>query len=149
MAKKRYLESDFFEGYSLIGIVCGLPDFRISYFINRHLHLHLRKYAPFSLTPDKQPLFSWYHYEQETMRRNFFLMQNKNGADFLLHALRKFDYLLLLYGNIPAGYPQKILADLRTTPYITAAYEQNLAQLKNTDLLIAQNEHHATKQLAR
>jgi len=147
VARKRYLESDFFEGYTLIGIVCSLPDFRVSFFINRHLHLALKKYAPFSLNPEEKPVFSWYHHAEEALRRDFFLIQNKNNTTLLLPSLTKFDYILLVYGNIPDSFPEKILSALRATPYISAAFEQELSQLKNSDLLIERNEQHATEQL--
>ncbi len=143
MVKKRILQSDFFEGYSLIGIVCGLPDFRMAYFINLQAHLNLKKYRDFSLARDTKGAFSWYQHKNEELRRHYFLIQNKKDAAVLLPALRNFDYLLLLYGNIPSSYLEEILTALRKTPYITAAFVQDLNKLKNGDLLIAQNERHA------
>ena len=149
MAKKRFLEGDFFEGYSLLGIVCGLPDFRTTHFINRQAHLDLKKYRDFSLNEGAKNGFSWYHYENEELRRDYYLIQNKRGTAVLLPELRNFDYLLLLYGNIPPSYRKEILTILRKTPYITAAFEQDLNKLKNGDLLIVKNEHHASGQKAQ
>lgn len=146
MGKKRFLEGDFFEGYTLLGIVCGLPDFRITHFINQQAHLDLKKYRDFSLNGEPENRFSWYHYENEELRRDYYLIQNKRGTSVLLPDLRNFDYLLLLYGNIPPSYREEILAVLRNTPYITAAFEQDLNNLKNGDLLIVKNEHHASEQ---
>ncbi len=149
MTKKRFLEGNFFEGYSLLGIVCGLPDFRMAHFINRQLHLHLKKQKDFSLTENQKATFSWYQYQNEELRRHYFLIQNKKAADVLLPALRSFDYLLLLYGNFSPAYLDEILTLLRKTPHITAAFEQDLNKLKNGDLLIAQNERHASRHKAQ
>jgi len=146
MSKKRYLEGDFFEGYSLLGIVCGLPDFRATHFINRHCHLDLMKYRDFSLTDEKYASFSWYYFSNEELRRDYYLIQNKNGMDILLPGLRNFDYLLLMYGNVTTSYLEELLVTLRNTPYVTAVFEQDLNKLKNGDLLIEKNELHAMEQ---
>ncbi|UBM62345.1 IPExxxVDY family protein [Candidatus Sulfidibacterium hydrothermale] len=144
MAKKQFIESNFFEGYRLIGIVCGLPDFRLSHFINREIGLALKKHQNFSLSEDQKPVFSWYFYHQEEQHRQFFLIQNKNKAELLLPSLNNFDYLLLTYGNFSDATIEELLQQLRRIPYITAAYEQDLAALKQGDLLIARNEQHTT-----
>jgi len=144
MAKKQFIESNFFEGYRLIGIVCGLPDFRISHFINRETELFLKKKKNFSLSEPRQPVFSWYFYHQEEQHRQFFLIQNKNKAELLMPSLNNFDYLLLMYGNFSDKIIEELLQKLRRIPYITAAYDQNLATIKEGDLLIARNEQHTT-----
>jgi len=146
MAKKRYLKGDFFEGYSLLGIVCGLPDFRTTHFINQYGGFDFKKYEDFSLSQEKETAFSWYYFSNEEMRRNYFLIQNKDGADILLPALRNFDYLLLMYGNITTQYLGELLPLLRDAPNVTAVFEQDLNKIKNGELLIEKNELHALKQ---
>ncbi len=146
MAKKRYLKSDFFEGYTLLGIVCGLPDFRTTHFINQYGGFDFKKYEDFSLSQRKEAAFSWYYFSNEEMRRDYFLIQNKNGADILLPALRNFDYLLLMYGSIAAQYLGELLPLLRNAPNVTAVFEQDLNKVKNGELLIEKNELHALKQ---
>ncbi len=146
MAKKRYLKGDFFEGYSLLCIVCGLPDFRATHFINQYGGFELKKYKHFSLSPEKEVAFSWYYFSNRELRRDYYLILNKNRAEILMPALHNFDYLLLLYGNITAQYLGELLAALRKTPYVTAVFEQDLDKLKNGDLLIERNEFHALNQ---
>jgi hypothetical protein len=146
MAKKRYLEGDFFEGYSLLGIICGLPDFRATHFINQYGSFEFKKHEPFSLSPASDTSFSWYYFNNEELRRDYYLIQNKNGTETLMQALHNFDYLLLMYGNITAQYIGELLPALRKMPYVTAVFEQDLNTLKNGDLLIEKNELHALKQ---
>jgi len=146
MAKKRYLEGDFFEGYSLLGIVCGLPDFRATHFINHHGNFDFKKYKDFSLFQEKETAFSWYYFSNEELRHDYFLIQNKEGTEILMPALRNFDYLLLMYGNITTQYLGNLLATLRKTPYVSAVFVQDLGKLKNGSLLIEKNEFHALKQ---
>ncbi len=146
MAKKRYLKGDSFEGYSLLGIVCGLPDFRATHFINQYGGFDFKKYEVFSLSQEKETAFSWYYSSNEEMRRDYFLIQNKDGADILLPALRNFDYLLLMYGNITAQYLGELLPLLRNVPNVTAVFEQDLNKVKNGELLIEKNELHALEQ---
>ena len=144
MGKKQLIESDFFEGYRLIGIVCSLPDFRLSYFINRETGLFLKKQKNFSLTETKNPVFSWYFYHHEEQHRQFFLIQNKNQSELLLATLANFDYLLLMYGNFTDVATQELLKKLRHISYVTAAFEQKLSQIKQADLLIVRNEEQVT-----
>ena len=146
MAKKRYLEGNFFEGYSLLGIICGLPDFRATHFINQYGSFYFKKHEPFSLSQESDTSFSWYYFNNEELRRDYYLIQNKNGTETLMQALRNFDYLLLMYGNITAQYLGELLSALRKMPYVTAVFEQDLNTLKNGDLLIEKNELHALKQ---
>ena len=146
MAKKRYLKSDFFDGYSLLGIVCGLPDFRATHFINQYGSFDFKKYKNFSLSQEKDTAFSWYYFSNEGMRRDYYLIQNKNGTDLLLPILRNFDYLLLMYGNITVQYLDELLPVLRNTPNVTAVFEQDLGKLKNSSLFIEKNELHILQQ---
>ncbi len=146
MTKKRYLEGNFFEGYSLLGIICGLPDFRATHFINQYASVDFKKKENFSLSQETKVTFSWYFFRNEELRRDYYLIQNKNNTEILLPALHNFDYLLLMYGNISAQYMGKLLAALRKMPYVTAVFEQDLNTLKNGDLLIEKNELHALKQ---
>ncbi len=146
MAKKRFFKSGFFEGYSLFGIVCGLPDFRTTHFINQYGGFDFKKYQDFSLSQEKDTAFSWYYFSNGEMRRDYFLIQNKNGADVLLPPLRNFDYLLLMYGNITAKYLGELLPALRNAPHVTAVFEQDLNKVKNGELLIEKNEFHTLKQ---
>jgi len=146
MTKKRYLQGDFFEGYSLLGIICGLPDFRATHFINQYGGFDFKKYKDFSLSQETDASFSWYYFNNEELRRDYFLIQNKNRTRTLIPALHNFDYLLLMYGNITAQYLGELLAALRKMPYVTAVFEQDLNTLKKGDLLIEKNELHALKQ---
>jgi len=147
MAKKRYLKGDFYEGYYLLGIVCGLPDFRATHFINQYGGFNFKKYNNFSLSREKEMAFSWYYFSNEEMRRDYFLIQNKKGADMLIPALRNFDYLLLMYGNITVQYLGELLPVLRNTPNVTAVFEQDLGKLKNSSLFIEKNELHTLRQV--
>jgi hypothetical protein len=144
MAKKQYLESDFYEGYSLLSIVCGLPDYRLAHYINLHAQIELQKFDDFIF--DRQAAFSWYSYTDQEQRRSYFLMQNKKDENLLLPSLRRFDYLLLLYGNFIPLYLNDLMANLRTIPYVTAVFAYPLLHVKKGDMLIQQNELHATRQ---
>lgn len=146
MAKKSYLEGNFSEGYSLFGIVCGLPDFRATHFLNQYGNLNLKKYNDFSLLQQPKTGFSWYAFSNEEMRRDYYLIQNKNRTKILMPALRNFDYLLLMFGNFTTPYLEEFLTALRKTPHVAAVFKQDLNSLKNGDLLIEKNELHAIKQ---
>ncbi|HDO06453.1 MAG TPA: IPExxxVDY family protein [Bacteroidetes bacterium] len=149
MAKKLFLEGDFFEGYYLLGIVCGQPDYRLTHFINQNCGLNLKKYKNFSPQQEAASGFSWFHYPDEKRRTQYYFMQNKNGEKVILASLRKFDYLLLIYGNAFKGFLEELLADLRKTPYVVAVFELDLNKLKMGALFIEKNELHALEQLGR
>ncbi len=146
MTKKRYLEGNFFEGYSLLGLVCGLPDFRVTHFINQYGSFDFKKYRNFSLSQENETSFSWYYFSYEELRHDYYLIQNKADTAMLMPELRDFDYLLLMYGNITAQYIDQLITSLRKIPYVTAVFELNLNKLKNGDLFIEKNELHSVKQ---
>ncbi len=149
MAKKLFLEGDFFEGYYLLGIVCGQPDYRLTYFINQHCNLNFKKYRNFSFQQEAASGFSWFHYPDEERRTQYYFMQNRNGEEAMLASLKKFDYFLLIYGHALKGFLKELLADLRRTPYVVAVFELDLNKLKTGALFIEKNELHALEQLGR
>ncbi|HEA31025.1 hypothetical protein LCGC14_2351870 [marine sediment metagenome] len=146
------LEYDF----SLIAIHCSLEDYRIAYFLNRHLGIHLQRRAQ-DVDFKKQgyeALFSLFTFEDSRNYRSYTLVGNnckvkhpcsaddeglfKTQENFklinLIPELRKTDFFLKLESDTLT--PKTILAQINQIPQVVTAYTVDVNQLKSKRNLI-------------
>ena len=105
MAKKLQLRSEPESEYQLIGIVCMLKDYRLTYHLNKHLFLDLVKKDDLNaeaINPGKAVNISFYYFEETGNRIKFYLIGNKNENGMLLSEFRQADYFLLINGLFPS-----------------------------------------------
>lgn len=147
------LEYDF----SLYAIHCSLEDYRIAYFLNKHLEMRLerrQKDADFK-KETYEALFSLFIFEDSRNYRTFTLVANKSkvkqqgqsreypglfkeqqGYDYtsLVPELKKADYFLKLESEIPAS--RTLVSQIKKIPQVITAYEVAVNQLKSKQNLI-------------
>ncbi len=148
MAKIKKLHLSNLEGEKihLVGVVCHIPDYRLSHFINSYLNLRLKKFGDFS--PSFQSLsYSWYYYFHEEFRSHFYLIANRGEGSYLLPQLKNFDYLFFVKGAIPEENMVHTVTLLRNTPTISAAYTQEITKIKRYDELLEALEIHEMKEI--
>ncbi len=141
MAKKLQVSGDIREGFHLLSLVSSFADYRISFFINNHLGLMLKKYADFVPEPG-QPPFSWFYFYDGDLLLYYYLFSNKSQGKNLIPELKQFDYLLFIKGSLPGDLFDKKTASLRATEGVQAVFRPDIMKIKNTDLLLEALELH-------
>ena len=142
MAKKLSSKFDFSSEYTLIGISCHLKDYRLTFFLNNKLHLHLSRIDDFVQEgPDKTDLnYSVYFYKCLETQNNFCLISNHHSDGKLIPTIGSVDYFLLIENEIPNDRKKELIKDIKTIPNILTAYELDLAKVKNIHQLLAELE---------
>jgi len=142
MAKKLTLKLDFSSEYTLIGISCHLKDYRLTFFLNKKLHLHLSRIDDFVQEGhDKANLnYSVFFYQCLETQNNFCLISNHHSDGKLIPNIGSIDYFLLIENEIPNGRKKELIKEIKTIPNVLTAYELDLAKVKNIHQLLAELE---------
>lgn len=152
MSKIHSFDFEYEHNYCLIGIHSTLEDYRIAYFLNKNLDLHLSRFKEdldFSSLDCDFPLF---HYEDETTQTSWSLISNKHvfvtnvnqsnlfeeltKTSFLISEKKEIDYFIKINGYINHNNLQNILLKINNTKQIITSYSLDPNELKSKDYLI-------------
>ncbi len=125
MAKKIVLNVDYEHAFLAIGICSPQKDYRLCWLLNKHLETDLRKIRDFSYTPPglKEKLdFAVYRYLNERKRMDYSLVANRSSGYMLFPDPKNLDYLFLVRNPSDQFEPAGILAMIRKTPFVQAAF---------------------------
>lgn len=147
MTKKLKIESNLFEGYSLLALVTHLKDYRLAYFINDELNFQLKKYDDLRIS-GKESTFSWYYYSQGSNYLRCMLISNIDEKGRLIPGQR-IDFFLLFKNIVDKDQLSGILTSLRKIPGIMAAFEIDMLTLQNMDVLLETIEMHELGQIIK
>ncbi len=147
MAKKLKVESDLFEGYSLLALVTPLKDYRLAYFINDALNFQLKKYDDLRLS-GKESAFSWYYYSQGSNYLRCMLISNMEEKGRLIPGQR-IDFILLIKNIVDDEQRAEILSKLRKISSVNAAFEIDMSTIRNMDVLLEAIEMHELDQVIK
>ncbi len=142
MAKKLSSKIDFSSEYTLIGISCHLKDYRLTFFINKQLNIHLKRIDDFTQAgPDKDDLnYSVYFYNCPDTKNDFCLITNHHSNGKLIPTLGSIDFFLLIQNEISTERKRELIRGIKTIPNLLTAYEIQLSKVKNIHQLLAELE---------
>lgn len=147
MAKKLSVDFNLFEGIRTLGLVTNLKDYRLAFYLNNLLDLHLSKYSDFNFE-GKEGQYSWYYYSKGGNYHSITLINNSHQSGKLLSE-PKIDYLLLIKQVFSENLIFEILTNLRKISGITMALELQIQKIKSADLLLEALEMHELKEVIR
>ncbi|NOX85364.1 MAG: IPExxxVDY family protein [Chlorobi bacterium] len=147
MAKKLKVESNLFEGYSLLALVTPLKDYRLAYFINDALNFQLKKYDDLRIS-GRESAFSWYYYSEGSNYLRCMLISNMDEKGRLIPGQR-IDFFLLIKNIVDDDQLEEILSKLRKVSGINAAFEMNMSTIRNMDVLLEAIEMHELDQVIK
>ncbi|MDH3321820.1 MAG: IPExxxVDY family protein [Flavobacteriaceae bacterium] len=154
MSKIHAFDFEFDHDYTLIGIHSILEDYRMAYFLNQNLKVHLNRFKEDLDFPSKHCSFSFYNYEDKATFTSWSLIANKHTftnnvkgvnnnlfkeetkTSFLIPEKKNVDYFIKICGNIGADKLQNILSKINNTDKIITSYAINPYDLKSKDYLI-------------
>jgi len=143
MVKKTLSSFEFDSDIQVIGIAYHLPDYRLSFSINKQFGFNLKKLPdlPVSLTKNKLPLsFSLYFYNNSDLQNSYYLISNENGK--LIPNFPKINYFLLITDNVDIKHIVQMIKNLRSMPNIITAVTIDIASINNFEHILHDLEFH-------
>ena len=132
MSKTRLIvEYDY--DFCLIGIVCHEKDYRLCWNLNTLLQLNLSKKDDHITASGNHSL---YHYNQEQLFREYYLVSNRGSAGMLVEEHRQVDYFFIAKGDIGETEQRYFLDQFKTVEMVSAAYPMDANLLKSKHNLI-------------
>ncbi len=140
MIKKLKFEVKYESDFQVLGIFSSLSNYRLCWFINKHLSLKLSRTNDISLTPfkvEKPQSFSLFTYMDRGLMIEYYLLNNRKNGHILLPEPKNLDYLLLLKSKDFRIDIENIVAKLRSIKQIAAViWLKETEKVKNLNNLL-------------
>ena len=159
MLSHKLVMDDVEEDYHLLAIHCSLEEYKLAFFLNRHLQIRLKR-ARTDLDFNHgsvQALYPLYSFKEPEKYRTYYLIKNQfkgpvkkvvsSGSLFveeevspqvtyLIPEYREVDYFIKIEEDMNAVRAQEILNKIASIPNIVTTYSVDPNQLKSKNNLI-------------
>lgn len=154
MSKIHSFDFEYDHDYTLIGIHSTLEDYRIAYFLNTNLKIHLTRFKEDLDFESGNCKFPMYFYEDEATFTSWSLIANKQiftdsvvteknnlfqeetKTSFFIPEKKQIDYFIKISGILEPKEIQTILTKINQTFNIITSYTLDPNDLKSRDHLI-------------
>ena len=154
MSKIHCIDFEFDHDYALIGIHSVLTDYRMAYFLNRHLDIRLRRFKDDLDFKFKNCSFPLYKFDDETAFTSWSLMANKHvfteniseggsiifpeetKISYLIPEKKRVDYFIKINGLKDEAELHKTMLGINKINNIMTSYVIDPMDLKSRDNLI-------------
>ena len=138
MAKHK-LDIDYDYDFILIGIACHEMDLKFVWAVNNKLKTQFARVDGISIREKKNKeavLYGIYHYFDEGIHTDFFIIVNKTENDILIPEQKQADYLLKILGNISDDEKSAIIKKLKEINNVIMVFDVDAEKLKSKQHLI-------------
>lgn len=143
MAKKIKLSSGSSYDYTTIGIACHMRDYRFAFFMNEQLGFHFRRINDLvSGEENSARNYSFFLYENQEDRRNFYLVSNYHEQGRLIPSEKGADFFLIVNDLLAPGLKKEIISKIQKVPQALAAYEIPSGKIKDLEVIFGEIEEH-------
>ena len=140
MTKKSHkliVEDDFH--FFLVGISSHENDYRLSWAINTHLKMALKRADNLQIHNPRikqDQEFSLYQFTDLETVLHYILIANRCDNGFLLEEMKNIDYVLKIMGDASKNFPEQLVNKLKKIDIITTAFEIDPSELKSRKKLL-------------
>lgn len=146
MSRKIFLETRSEPAsFTLVGISCHLPDYRLIFSLNKLLEFDFTRendFKPASLNLEVEEGYAFYLYCDEDQRLTYYLISNRNQGNLLLPAMKQLDFILVIEGELNKTSKEKLLSTFKAIPNVIIAFEIRFSELKNHESFLTDIEFH-------
>lgn len=140
MTKKSHkliVEDDFH--FFLVGISSHENDYRLSWAINTHLKMALKRADNLQIHNPRikqDQEFSLYQFTDLEKVLHYNLIANRCDNGFLLEEMKNIDYVLKITGDASKNFSEQLVNKLKKIDIITTAFEIDPSELKSRKKLL-------------
>jgi len=146
MARKLKLKIDYFEEYHMLAIVSHLKDYRLAYHINQKLGSHLKKFDDLTIVNGGEHNYTWYCCHEKENHMRVYLIGNSDKNAKLIPSRKEIDFFLLIKNAINTEKVDHILKEIRSVKDVVGVFKQEMASIKDMDVLLEVIELHELEQ---
>ncbi|MFD0793204.1 IPExxxVDY family protein [Mucilaginibacter litoreus] len=136
---RKVLRFEIDLDFVLIAITTSLKDYRICYYVNRHLNFNFIRTDDLRLDNalnGAEMLFSLYHYSWDNTETDFYFISNKGTEGYLVPEMREADYFIMIKNYIDEEDLDNIISALNKIPDIVAAVKIDPKKIKSRENLL-------------
>jgi hypothetical protein len=135
---KKVLKIEYDYDFTLIGVIAGVKDYRLCWFLNKEIHLNLEKTDDIILgnSENNEIYFSCYRYFVEEGEIEYFLMANKGSEGYLIPERKEIDFFLLLNNLNHKADIDQLLSSIIKINIVQTALVLDVTKLKSKENLL-------------
>lgn len=136
--KKVFLDIGFDYDFLLLGIVSQEKAHRLVWFINKYLSYNFSHSGELILYENEKPSaeFTRYGFTDEINHLEFYLIENKDEAGYLLPELRNVDYFMVIKGALDFLDVKQLIDHIKPLEPVQLITEIDHHKLKSKQNLI-------------
>ncbi len=146
MARKLQLKIDYFDEYDMLAIVSHLKDYRLAFHINQKLGSHLKKFDDLVILNAEEQNYTWYCCHEKENHMTVYLIGNSFKGSKLIPSRKEIDFFLLIKNAINSEKVDDILKEIRSIRDVVGVFKQEMASIKDMDVLLELIELHEMEQ---
>jgi len=131
--RKKVINIEMDYNFKLIGIVAPIRDYRMCFQLNNLLNTNLQVETNNSSFNDD---FCRYTYRDELLRMNLYLLNNRNGSEYLIPEHNEIDFFLIIKGPQADDQIKEILEKIKHMPIVQIAFEVDINELRSKQNLL-------------
>ena len=139
MAKRQTLHTEIELHIKLLGICTQEFDFKLCFMLNKELNIDLKRVDDIEIFYPKLNIkgsYATFQFEDEEMMLDYKLVANYHPAGNLIPEAEKYDYLLIISGEVDYIDIQTVKKAIRVIESVIFTGEINVNELKSKNNLI-------------
>ncbi len=135
---KKILKVSFDFDITLIGISSSLKDYRLCWFINKHLPLKFERIQDLEIYSDfgEVSFHSCFKFSYDNIETDLYIISNKNGPGYIIPESKETDYFMLSTESLNSEEEKAILNGLKKIDTIQSAYLLDPYSFKSRENLL-------------
>lgn len=135
---KKILKIEYDYDFTLIGVIAGVKDYRLCWFLNKEIHLNLEKTDDIILgnSENNEIYFSCYRYYVDEGEIEYFLLANKGSEGYLIPERKEIDFFLLINNLNHKADIDQLLSSIIKINIVQTALVLDVTKLKSKENLL-------------
>jgi hypothetical protein len=135
---KKILRVEYDFDFTLIGISSSVRDYRLCWYINKHLPLRFQRDIDLSIYNEfgNESYHSCFKFSIENLETDLYLLSNKSGTEYIIPESKESDFFIVSTDALNVEEEKAILSGLNKIEVIQAAFLLDPNSFKSKENLL-------------
>ncbi len=135
---KKILRVEYDFDFTLIGISSSVRDYRLCWYINKHLPLRFHRDADLTIYSEIgiESYHSCFKYTLENIETDLYLLSNKSGTEYIIPESKESDFFIVSTEALNSEEEKAIVNGLNKIEVVQAAFMLDANSFKSKENLL-------------
>ncbi len=135
---KKILRVEYDFDFTLIGISSSVRDYRLCWYINKHLPLRFQRDTDLIIYNEigNESYHSCFKFSMENLETDLYLLSNKSGTEYIVPESKESDYFIVSTEALNSDEEKAIVNGLNKIEVVQAAFMLDANSFKSKENLL-------------